>query len=343
MAFLKADKTYTLYGLEIKEKFLPTSLRPNRKLSNGTGKVEYVTIHNTDDIIEAKGTNDAEQYARATHNGNMNGVSVHYFIDEAGCWHILPDNEVGYHAADGRNGPGNNTSLAIEIIMDGSGSAADVAAEDRGAKLAAILLYINGLSIDRLTTHNRWYKSKYCPYYILPHWAKFKAKVEAYLKEIKAAGSPEEPEAAPAGTLYRVQVGAYGDKGNADRQLNKVKAAGFDTYLVQTKDGLYKIQVGAFSVKLNAEALLKKIKDKGFDAFITTTGGAPAGPSTVREIKEGDTVRLKAGAKTYTGGSLASFVYEREYKISELDEDRAVITYGGKVVAAVNAADLVLS
>lgn len=186
MAFLTPDKIRTEYGLEIKEKILPAKLKPNRKLSNGTGKPEYVTIHNTDDIKEAKGTNDAEQYARATHNGNMGGVSVHFYVDETDCWQILKLNEMGYHAADGKNGKGNTTSLAIEIIMDGSGSKADKEAEERGAKLAAIQLYNNGLSIDRLTTHNRWYKKKYCPAYILPHWNDFVKKVEKYLAEIEA-------------------------------------------------------------------------------------------------------------------------------------------------------------
>lgn len=186
MSFLTPDKTRTEYGLIIKEKILPVSLKPNRKLSNGTGNAEYVCVHNTDDIKEAKGTNDAEQYARATHNGNMKGVSVHFFIDESDCWQLLKDDEMGYHATDGKNGKGNTTSIAIEIIMDGSGSKADKDAEERGAKLAAIELHKHGLSIDRLTTHNRFYKKKYCPAYILPHWNDFVKKVEKYLAEIKA-------------------------------------------------------------------------------------------------------------------------------------------------------------
>ena len=66
----------------------------------------------------------------------------------------------------------------------------------------------------------------------------------------------------------------------------------------------------------------------------------PSKPTTSNGFKVGDTVRVKNGAKTYDGGSLASFVYSRDHKISELSEDRAVITYDGVVVAAVNTADL---
>lgn len=66
----------------------------------------------------------------------------------------------------------------------------------------------------------------------------------------------------------------------------------------------------------------------------------PSKPATSNGFKVGDTVRVKKGAKTYDGGSLASFVYDRDHKISELSGDRAVITYDGVVVAAVNTADL---
>lgn len=66
----------------------------------------------------------------------------------------------------------------------------------------------------------------------------------------------------------------------------------------------------------------------------------PSKPATSNGFKVGDTVRVKKGAKTYDGGSLASFVYNRDHKISELSGDRAVITYDGVVVAAVNTADL---
>lgn len=66
----------------------------------------------------------------------------------------------------------------------------------------------------------------------------------------------------------------------------------------------------------------------------------PSKPAISNGFKIGDTVRVKKGAKTYDGGSLASFVYTRDHKISELSGDRAVITYDGTVVAAVNTADL---
>jgi N-acetylmuramoyl-L-alanine amidase CwlA len=230
MAFLKADKTRTFNGILISEKLIKdgSKLKPNKPLKNG--KVEWITIHNTPDVKEAAGTNDAEQYARATHNGNMGGVSVHYYIDETGCWQLLREDEMGYHAADGATGPGNSTSLAIEIIMDGSGDSSDKGAEARGAKLAAGLLHKYGLPVSRLTTHQHWYPKKYCPAYILPHWGTFVNTVKRELDALNAADAKAKTQT--SGPVYRVQIGAFTNKANAEAYVKKAKAAGFDAIIV---------------------------------------------------------------------------------------------------------------
>ena len=235
MAFLTPDKTYNWYGLTVKEKLITSKsgvkYYSNRKLDTPKNKPQYITIHNTPDINEASGTNDAEQYARATFNNNMGDVVVHYYIDETDCWHILADDTVGWHAADGVNGPGNTKSIAIEIIMDGSGERYDTNAEERGAKLAAILLHKYGLGIDKLKTHRDWYSKKYCPCYILPHWTAFVNKVKAYLAEIEKADKPQTPTTPTTGKHWRVQVGYYGVYENAVAMQKKLKAAGFDSII----------------------------------------------------------------------------------------------------------------
>lgn len=213
MAFLTPDKTYTEHGLTINEKLITAKSGvthySNRKLNTTGNKPEYITIHNTEDINEAAGTNDAEQYARATFNNNMGDVVVHYYIDETACWHILADDTVGWHAADGANGPGNTKSIAIEIIMDGSGKSYDTKAEERGALLAAILLNKYGLGIDRLKTHRDWYSKKYCPAYILPHWSSFVTKVKNNLANIQKSNtttSTAKPQASSSSTSTQTQT-----------------------------------------------------------------------------------------------------------------------------------------
>lgn len=233
MAFLTPAKTFTEHGLMIHEKLITESSGvkyfSNRNLSTHNHKPEYITIHNTDRIRTASGTTMAEQYSRATYNNNMGDVVVHYYIDHADCWHILADDTVGWHAADGVNGPGNTKSVAIEIIMDGSGDSSDKGAEDRGALLAAILLHRYGLGIDRLKTHRDWYPKKYCPAYILPHWGTFVDEVKRYLAEIEKEGQQTETPVAPVPDKkhYRVQVGYYSVKKNAEAMRDKLKAAGF--------------------------------------------------------------------------------------------------------------------
>lgn len=60
-------------------------------------------------------------------------------------------------------------------------------------------------------------------------------------------------------------------------------------------------------------------------------------------IKVGSKVMVKQGAKTYDKKFLASFVSTRPHIVTELVRDRAVISYGGTVVAAVNVKDLTLA
>lgn len=60
-------------------------------------------------------------------------------------------------------------------------------------------------------------------------------------------------------------------------------------------------------------------------------------------IKVGSTVKLNKGAKTYDGKKLSSFVYGRKHKVKELKGNRAVITFLGITVAAVNVKDLTLA
>ena len=146
MTILAPDKTTTLGGVTVKE-YLLTKHNPNRidmPTAQLTGKVLGVTIHNTDRIKTAAGTTPAEQYTRATVNGNMKTVRVHNYVDSTCAWQNLPYSLSGWHAADG-NGNGNRRTIAIECIMNGSGDAADKKAEDNAARLAAALLKQYGL------------------------------------------------------------------------------------------------------------------------------------------------------------------------------------------------------
>lgn len=64
-------------------------------------------------------------------------------------------------------------------------------------------------------------------------------------------------------------------------------------------------------------------------------------PIVNNEINVGDTVKVKYGARDYSGTPLASFVYNRNHNVLEVNGDRVVITYGGIVVAAIHKNNLI--
>ena len=216
MAILKPDKTTTIGGVTVNE-YLLTKHNPNHidmPSVSMEGRIIGVTIHNTPWITTAAGTTPAEQYTRATVNGNMRDTRVHYYVDNVCAWQNLPLTLSGWHAADG-DGNGNRRTIAIECIMSSAYNDKDKKSEDNCAKLAAALLKKYKLGINALYTHNHWYSRKYCPAYILPHWDKFKAKVQSYMNSGSSAKQ-----------LYRVrkswsdaksQIGAYSSLENAKK------------------------------------------------------------------------------------------------------------------------------
>jgi len=58
------------------------------------------------------------------------------------------------------------------------------------------------------------------------------------------------------------------------------------------------------------------------------------------KLKVGDRVRVTNGARTYAGGKIASFVFEKSYFIDELKGDRAVLNKKG-ICTPINIKDLI--
>ncbi len=276
---------------KIIQDIIPAKKRPGYKMVP-----EYITIHQTGNA--AKGAN------AAAHSKYLKNVapnpSWHYTVDDKEAYQHLPLNENGWHAGDGTNGPGNRKSIAIEICVNRDGNLAK--AEDNAAWLAAKLIKEQS-SLKPfpacMTQHYDWSK-KNCPAQIRARkngWTDFLKRVENYLKPAA--------QKAPSGVLYRVQVGAY-------------------------------------TQKANAEAMLARLKKAGFDAIIVTEGTAAAATPAKPAIKKGSKVKVKSGAKDYDGRTLASFVYNTVYDVIEIKGDRAVIGKGKAVTAAMNTKDLTL-
>ena len=82
----------------------------------------------------------------------------------------------------------------------------------------------------------------------------------------------KEEQTTTTQTIYRVQLGAFSAKANAQAYCAKVQAIGanYKNAFVKYISPYYKVQVGAFSVRQNAENMLQDLKSKGYSAFIIT-------------------------------------------------------------------------
>ena len=168
-------------------------------------------------------------------------------------------------------------------------------------------------SDEMVLTVHRWFANKSCPGdWLYSRLGDLAEKVTANLSDTTTATTTTTTK---KDTLYRVQVGAYSVKNNADVQLKKVKAAGFDTYMVKV-GGLYKIQVGAYSKKENAEAMQKKLKAKGFDSFVTTQSGSAVTTTSKKSI---DTIAREVIRGDWGNGA------EREKKLKAAGYDYAAV------------------
>lgn len=248
---LKPDKVVNKYGLTINQKIIPFGAKWTKKYGSfrvgDLFKADKLmteciglTIHNTTDLINVY--DDAEQYTRATYpNQNMGDARVHFYVDDVAAWQNLELNEIGWHSSTGGNGQGNINTIAIESIMDGSGSDEDLGAYENTAKLTAILLYDNKWTIKNVYTHNHWLgqgdyivkgAKKNCPLYILQQnngWEKFLNRVQNYLDMIIKENDKST-------SFYRVQVGAFNSKENANRLVLDLIDKGYSPIIKQDTD-----------------------------------------------------------------------------------------------------------
>lgn len=67
--------------------------------------------------------------------------------------------------------------------------------------------------------------------------------------------------------LYRVQVGAYRNKDNADRMLNSLLMDGFPAFIIY-EEGYYKVQVGAYRILLNAIKMEQRLRRFRYSTYI---------------------------------------------------------------------------
>lgn len=68
--------------------------------------------------------------------------------------------------------------------------------------------------------------------------------------------------------LYRVQVGAFARKENAEKLKKQLATKGFNCFITPKEDNFYRVQCGAFESESNAINYRNQIINAGFDAFV---------------------------------------------------------------------------
>ena len=166
---------------------------------------------------------------------------------------------------------------------------------------------------EMIITVHRWFANKSCPGdWLYNRLGELASTVTAKL------GGTKTPDTPQSNTLYRVQVGAYSVKANADAQLKKVKNAGFTDAFITQVDNLYKVQVGAYSVKSNADNMLAKVESKGFDAFITTVSGTPVSSTATPKKSVTEVAKEVLAGKWGNGADRKKRLTEAGYNYSEV-------------------------
>ncbi|MTV47859.1 hypothetical protein GJ688_02525 [Heliobacillus mobilis] len=137
-----------------------------------TMKPTSITIHNTGN--DSKGADAAghSAYVKSTGAGS---TSWHFTVDDHQIIQHIPTNENAWHAGDGTNGPGNRTSIGIEVCENADGDLAK--AESNAQDLICKLMFDLGIPLENVVTHKSW-TGKECPRKILPHWDQFIAGVK---------------------------------------------------------------------------------------------------------------------------------------------------------------------
>ena len=160
LAYLEAmegPQRVTDNGIAIQEHIISGG-RKNRP-GRDTNPDTYITIHETGNA--AKGADAAAHGAYLdSAAGEDDLVSWHYTVDDHAIVQHLPDYETAYHAGDGKDGPGNTTSIGIEICVNAGGDFAQ--AQANAASLVRLLMEEHGIPIDRVVQHAHW-NGKDCP------------------------------------------------------------------------------------------------------------------------------------------------------------------------------------
>lgn len=298
--------------------------------------IKYIAIHYTSNDGDTD-ENNGKYFAN-----NVVQASAHYFVDSNSVTQCVPDDHVAWSVGGAKYGNCNTTgggkhygkctntnSISIEICDDVKNGVVYPSAKtvENAIELTKKKMKEYNIPASNVIRHFD-VTGKSCPAYWVDD-AKWKSEFWNKLTEVK---TEVKTETVKVPFTIKVDKVAKNDVLNIRKTPNargaitgSLKHDDPNTYtIIEVKNGWGKLKSGVGWINLT----------------YTKTVIATAATPVKKEIKVGSTVRVKKGAKTFNGGSIASFVYEREHKVKTTNCDRVVITYNGTVVAAVRKSDL---
>ena len=145
------------------------------------------------------------------------------------------------------------------------------------------------------------------------------------------------PKSTPPVKTSKIKVGdkVTVQEGATDIYGNKLAAWVYD----YTFDVLA-VNNNNITIGINNEitAVIEKTKI----SLANTKGNDKKQTNTNAVIKKGAIVKIKVNSKDYNGSSLASWVYNAQFEVMEIKNDRVVIGIDGAVTAAMNVKDLIV-
>ncbi len=156
----------------------------SKKCTGRTMTAKYLTIHSTANLKSSA----RDERGWLTNPGNTTSTGWHIVVDDREAIEAIPLNEVAYHAGDGANGPGNASSVGLEICESGDREKAI----ENAVQVAAATLRTLGLVPDKLRQHHDW-TGKNCPRILrdTARWNEFCERVKKAMSEPKLDNTPD--------------------------------------------------------------------------------------------------------------------------------------------------------
>lgn len=175
---------------------------------------QYITIHNT--ANDASAANEIAYMIR-----NDSTTSFHVAVDDKEAVQGVPFNRNAWHCG---NDTGNLKSIAIEICYSKSGGDKFTKAYANALELTAQLMKQYNIPASNIMYHKTW-NGKNCPHRLL----EMGVTLEKYREKARAKYNALYNN--KNDVLYTVQIGAYSQRENAEKQLQKAQKAGFTAFI----------------------------------------------------------------------------------------------------------------